>query len=44
MASVRWTLGSQEDLREIVEYISQDSTAHAAAMGGRIVAAVERLP
>ena len=43
MASVRWTLGSQEDLREIVEYISQDSTTYAAAMGGRIVAAVERL-
>jgi addiction module RelE/StbE family toxin len=43
VATVRWTLGAREDLREIIEYISQDSTAYAAAMAGRLVAAVERL-
>lgn len=43
MASIRWTLGARADLREIVEYIGQDSLAYAAAMAGRIVAAVERL-
>jgi len=43
VASIRWTVGSQLDLREIVEYISRDSTAYAAAVAGRIVAAVERL-
>lgn len=43
MASVRWTVGAREDLREIVEYISRDSTTYAAATAGRIVAAVERL-
>ena len=43
MAAVRWTVGAREDLREIVEYISQDSTAYAAAMAGRLIAAAERL-
>lgn len=43
MASVRWTVGAREDLRAIVEYVSQDSTMYAAALAGRIVAAVERL-
>ena len=43
MAAVRWTVGARQDLREIVEYISQDSTAYAAAMAGRLVAAAERL-
>lgn len=43
MAAVRWTLGAREDLREIVEYIGQDSTAYAAAMAGRLIAAAERL-
>ena len=43
MASVRWTVGAREDLRAIVTYVSQDSPTYAAATGGRIVAAVERL-
>lgn len=43
MASIRWTLGARDDLREIVDYISQDSTTYAAATAGRIVAAVARL-
>lgn len=43
MATVRWTLGAREDLREIVEYIGEDSITYAAAMAGRIVAAAERL-
>ena len=43
MASVRWTVGAQEDLRAIVEYIRQDSPTYAAATALRIVAAVERL-
>jgi plasmid stabilization system protein ParE len=44
MASLRWTLGARQDLREIVEYIAQDSEAYAAAVAGRITAAIERLP
>ncbi len=43
MASIRWTVGAREDLREIVEYVSQGSTTYAGAIAGRIVAAVERL-
>jgi len=43
VASIHWTVGAGEDLREIVEYISQDSATYAATTVGRIVAAVERL-
>ena len=43
MASIRWTVGAQQDLRMIVEYISRDSATYAAAIAGRIVAVVERL-
>ena len=43
MASVRWTLGAREDLREIVSFISRHSETYAAALAGRIVAAVDRL-
>jgi plasmid stabilization system protein ParE len=43
VATVRWTVGAKADLREIVAYVSQDSAVYAAALAGRIVAAVERL-
>lgn len=43
MASVRWTVGARADLREIVDYISQDSVTYAAALAGRIVTNVGRL-
>ena len=43
MASVRWTVGAREDLRAIFEYISRDSPTYAAAVAGRVVAAVGRL-
>lgn len=43
MASVRWTVGAREDLREIVAFISKDLAVYAATFAGRIVAAVERL-
>jgi plasmid stabilization system protein ParE len=43
VASVRWTVGARDDLREITEYISGDSPVYAAAMAGRILAAVRRL-
>ncbi|HXH10048.1 MAG TPA: type II toxin-antitoxin system RelE/ParE family toxin [Alphaproteobacteria bacterium] len=43
MASIIWTVGAQDDLRGIVEYIGRDSTVYAADVAGRIVSAVERL-
>ena len=43
MASVRWTVGARADLREIVDYISQDSVTYAAAQAERIVVNVRRL-
>jgi len=43
VAAIRWTVGAQQDLREIVEYIGQDSVVYAATMAERIVTAVERL-
>jgi toxin ParE1/3/4 len=43
VASITWTVGAQEDLRQIVEYIRRDSAAYATALAGRIVSAVERL-
>ena len=35
MASVRWTVGAKEDLREIVAFISKDSETYAATIAGR---------
>jgi len=43
VASIRWSVGAGEDLREVVEYIARDSATYAAAMAGRIVTAVEKL-
>ena len=43
MASIIWTVGAQEDLRGIVEYIGRDSAAYAARVAERIVSATERL-
>ena len=43
MATVRWTIGAQQDLQAIVEYIARDSPAYAAATASRIVAAIRNL-
>lgn len=43
MATVRWTVGARDDLREIVEYISHDSPTYAVATAGRMLDAVEQL-
>ena len=43
MAAIHWTVGAQRDLREIVEYIGQDSAVYAASMAERLITAVERL-
>lgn len=43
MASIRWSVGAGEDLREVVEYIARDSTTYAAATAYRIVTAIEKL-
>lgn len=43
MAQVRWTVGTRDDLRELVEFIGRDSLAYAEATANRIVGAVERL-
>ena len=43
MVTIRWTIGAQKDLREIIEYIGQDSTTYAAVMARRIITAIERL-
>ena|SRR3990170_7295858 len=43
MASIHWTVGARDDLREIVEYISRDSLTYAASVVGRVIAAVDRL-
>ncbi len=43
MAAIHWTVGAQQDLREIVEYIGQDSAVYAASTAERLVTAVERL-
>ena len=43
MVTIRWTVGAQEDLWEIVEYIGQDSTTYAVVMARRIISAIERL-
>jgi addiction module RelE/StbE family toxin len=43
VAQIRWTIGAQEDLREIVDFIGRDSAVYAEATADRIVGAVERL-
>ncbi|MGH9793877.1 MAG: type II toxin-antitoxin system RelE/ParE family toxin [Candidatus Acidiferrales bacterium] len=43
MATVRWTVGVQQDLQDIVEYIGRDSHLYAAATADRIFRAVRRL-
>ena len=43
MASIIWAVGAREDLRQIIKFIRQDSTAFATAMAERVVSAVERL-
>jgi plasmid stabilization system protein ParE len=43
VASVRWTVGAREDLRDITGFIGKDSEVYAAVVAGRMVAAVERL-
>lgn len=43
MATLRWTVGAQKDLREIVARISGDSPVYTVAMAERIVSAVERV-
>ncbi len=43
MAAIHWTVGAQQDLREIVEYIGRDSVVYAASMAERLITAVERL-
>lgn len=43
MASVRWTVGARKDLREVVEYIGQDSVVYAADTIERIFIAIEKL-
>ena len=43
MASVLWTVGAREDLRQLIAFVSVDSETYAAIVGGRIMAAVSRL-
>ena len=43
MASVLWTVGAREDLRQLIAFVGQDSETYAAIVVGRIMAAVSRL-
>ncbi len=43
MASVEWTVGARENLREIVEFIAHDSPTYAASVAARITSATRRL-
>ena len=43
MASVHWSVGASQDLRDVVAFVAQHSEVYAAAIAGRMVAAVERL-
>ena len=43
MASVLWTVGAREDLRQLIAFVSGDSETYAAVVAGRIMAAVNRL-
>lgn len=43
MASIAWTVGARDDLRDVLEYISRDSATYAAATAERILDAIDRL-
>lgn len=43
MASIRWTIGARQNLKEIVTYIQRDSSVYAAEVAERLLAAVDRL-
>ncbi len=43
MASVLWTLGARDDLRDIIEFIARDSPTYAASTAERVLEAVDRL-
>jgi toxin ParE1/3/4 len=43
VATILWTLGATQDLRDITAFISGDSEVYAATVAGRIVSAVEAL-
>jgi len=43
MASIRWTVGARNDLRDIIAFISKDSATYAAATADYILLASERL-
>ena len=43
MASVLWTVGAREDLRQLIVFVGGDSETYAAIIAGRIMAAVDRL-
>lgn len=43
MASVFWAVGARRDLRDIIEFISRDSTIYAVATSERVLDATERL-
>ena len=43
MVTIRWTVGAQQNLQEIVAYIQRDSAVYAAQVAARIITAVDRL-
>ncbi len=43
MASIFWTVGARDDLRDIVEYIATDSPTYGASTAERVLEAVDRL-
>lgn len=43
MATVRWTFGARDDLREIHDFIARNSPRAAEALAERILTAIKRL-
>lgn len=43
MASIVWAVGARDDLRDILDYIAEDSLTYGAAMVERILAAIDNL-
>lgn len=43
MASILWTVGARNDLRDVLNYIAADSPTYAALTADRILDGVERL-
>ncbi len=43
MARIRWTVGAQADLQEIVEYIAADSPVYAAVFAAKALGSVGKL-